>query len=51
MRGLNISRGDSRDEKQLKRFFPFEVKDHMISKPGKKDWAYEIYTQYEEVQY
>ena len=30
MRRLNVSHGDSRDEKKLKRFFPFEVKDHII---------------------
>ena len=48
LRNLNITRGDSRDEKGLKRFFPFEVRDHIIPKSGKKDWAYELYTQFQE---
>ena len=30
MRRLNVTHGDSRDEKKLKRFFPFEIKDHII---------------------
>ena len=30
MRRLEVTHGDSRDEKQLKRFFPFEIKDHII---------------------
>ena len=49
VRNLNITRVDSRDHKKLKRFFPFQVLDHVISSPGKKDWTYEVYTQYEEV--
>ena len=49
MRKLNVSRGDSRDELKLKRFFPFEPRDQIIPKSGRKDWAYEMYTQYKEV--
>ena len=49
MRKLNVSRGDSRDELKLKRFFPFEPRDQIIPKSGRKDWAYELYTQYKEV--
>ena len=30
MRRLKVTHGDSRDEKKLKRFFPFEIKDHII---------------------
>ena len=30
MRRLNVTHGDSRDEKKIKRFFPFEIKDHII---------------------
>ena len=30
MRNLNVSMGDSRDEKGLKRFFPFTPQDHLI---------------------
>ena len=30
MRNLQVKHGDSRDEKKLKRFFPFEPKDHII---------------------
>ena len=30
MRNLNVSMGDSRDEKGLKRFFPFTPRDHLI---------------------
>ena len=30
MKKLNVTFGDSRDEKKLKRFFPFEPKDHII---------------------
>ena len=30
MRNLKVTHGDSRDEKKLKRFFPFEPKDHLI---------------------
>merc|ERR1719323_2570981 len=48
MRKLNVSRGDSRDELKLKRFFPFEPRDQIIPKSGRKDWAYEMYTQYKE---
>ena len=48
MRKLGVERGDSRDERGIKRFFPFEPKDHLFSKPGRKDWAYELYTQYDE---
>jgi len=48
MRRLNVTHGDSRDEKKLKRFFPFEIKDHIIPKSGKKDWAYELYTKWKE---
>ena len=30
MRKLNVTHGDSRDEQKLKRFFPFEPRDHII---------------------
>ena len=30
MSRLKVTHGDSRDEKKLKRFFPFEIKDHII---------------------
>lgn len=48
MKHLNITVGDSRDSEEKKRFFPFEPKDHLIPRPGKKDWAYFIYTKYPE---
>merc|ERR1719342_1607683 len=48
MRKLNVTHGDSRDEQKLKRFFPFEPRDHIIPKSGKKDWAYELYTKWPE---
>ena len=31
MRKLNVTLGDSRDDQQQKRFFPFEPKDHLFS--------------------
>ena len=30
MRKLNVTHGDSRDEKKRKRFFPFSPQDHLI---------------------
>ena len=30
MRNLNVTHGDSRDDRKLKRFFPFEPRDHLI---------------------
>ena len=30
MRKLNVTHGDSRDEKERKRFFPFTPQDHLI---------------------
>merc|ERR1719495_789525 len=49
MKNLNITRGDSRDSQERKRFFPFHPADHLIPKPGKKDWAYYLYTQWPEM--
>jgi len=49
MRKLNVSQGDSRDARQRKRFFPFQPADHLIPRPGKKDWAYDLYTRYAEL--
>ena len=30
MRKLNVTHGDSRDEKERKRFFPFTPQDHLL---------------------
>jgi len=49
MRNLQVKHGDSRDEKKLKRFFPFEPKDHIIPRHGKKDDYYlEYYEKFPE---
>jgi len=49
MRACNITVGDSRDSEEKKRFFPFEPQHHLIPQNGKKDWAYELYTAYAEL--
>ena len=49
MQQLNVTFGDSRDKKNLKRFFPFEPKDHIIPRPGKKTGSYYAYTKWDEV--
>lgn len=48
MRACNVTVGDSRDSEGRKRFFPFEPIHHIIPQNGKKDWAYFMYTQYDE---
>ena len=64
MRRLNVTHGDSRDEKDRKRFFPFSPQEHLIPSndsdgnltvmfdipgSGRKDWFYELYTKWPEV--
>jgi len=48
MTNLNITVGDSRDSEDKKRFFPFHPQNHLIPSSGKKDWAYDLYTEYAE---
>jgi len=48
MKNLNVTVGDSRDSVGKKRFFPFHPQNHLIPSSGRKDWAYELYTQYAE---
>ena len=49
MRKLNVTHGDSRDHQKRKRFFPFHPQDHLIPKSGRKDWFYELYTKWPEL--
>ena len=47
MRRLNVTHGDSRDEKKLKRFFPFEIKDHII--PSEYSIFFKLKLKYENI--
>jgi len=49
MSKLNVTQGDSRDEKERKRFFPFTPQDHLLPRPGKKDRFYEDFTKWPEL--
>ena len=37
MRKLNVTHGDSRDEKKRKRFFPFTPQDHLIPSKSRSE--------------